>query len=146
MSQDMTLWTLVGKIAKDIPFNKDRIEHLLNVKLAIKEQSSEYYTFWDGESKMSVNAVRIKSAFLRLNNKLGGTNEMLLLNLEGKCIAKAEILQHYPNITLFEMPRGRSLDEVTTYVTGDMGWGDISFSFAERNPACLSRVGFHTKE
>jgi hypothetical protein len=70
---------------------------------------------------------------------------MLLLKVEGKCITKAELLQHFPNTTLFDMPRGRSLDEETSY-TAEMEWGKMGFGFAERNPTCLSSVGFHTKE
>jgi hypothetical protein len=145
MNQDMTLWTLIEKIAKSIPPNRDRVEHLLNVKLAIEEQYNEYCTFWKGESKMSVNAVQITSALLRLNNKHAGKDEMLWLTVEGKCVSKAEVFQRFPNMHIVNAPTGHSINEETTYAS-ERVWGDISFGFAERNPTCLSSVGFHTKE
>ena len=51
------------------------------------------------------------------------------------------IATKYGNLTLTEAPRGRSPDEETKY-EAKTGWGRLVFGFAERNPDCLSSVGF----
>jgi hypothetical protein len=64
---------------------------------------------------------------------------MLVLRLGGACINLPELKQQHDNLQITEIPRGRSLEESTTY-TASKSWGEIDFGFQEKKPDCLAYV------
>ena len=64
----------------------------------------------------------------------------LTLNIVDSCIKLEEVKQRY-NLQMLGSPRGRSLEEKTTY-GATTSWGRLVFGFAERNRDCLASVGF----
>ena len=68
----------------------------------------------------------------------------LALIVGGTCIGLDAVRARYGALTVTDRPRGRSWNEVTSYTT-IQPWGELSFSFAQRNPDYLSSVAFAPK-
>jgi hypothetical protein len=68
----------------------------------------------------------------------------VLDNLNGECISLDTVRSRYGNLKITDFPRGRSLDEATSYSTFP-AWGKLSFGFTERNPDCLAYVVINPK-
>ena len=145
MNQPMTIWALIEKIGSSPSFKKEQIEHLLNAKLSIGSQN-DYYTFWEGKSALSLAGdAKITSVDLGLSNPDGEAHAMLTIKTAGACITRHETQAHFPSMQVTGAPRGRSLDDETTF-TGHATWGNVTLGFAERNRDCLSSVGFEIKK
>lgn len=86
--------------------------------------------------------VEIESIELRVG-KDKANSRLMVLKLAGNCIRKADVLGRNDDLAMTDHPRGRSLDEETSYSV-EKPWGKLSFGFAERSPDCLRSVVFDT--
>ncbi|RZM32070.1 MAG: hypothetical protein EOP67_29680 [Sphingomonas sp.] len=66
---------------------------------------------------------------------------LLVLDLSGPCVHRAEIEARYGRLNLSQAPRGESLDEEASWSHREP-WGELSFGFTERKPDCLRSVVF----
>ncbi|MGV2288491.1 hypothetical protein AAHK20_07220 [Trinickia sp. YCB016] len=146
---DMTLWQTIEVPVQQIPFTKTKVESVLSVGLDDKDTSNvaikntAFAFFVGGPIKLSDDVV-IGNVDLRIRHKEGHPG-FLVLNLAGSCIGLDAVRAHYGDLKITDFPRGRSLDEVTSHTTA-LEWGELSFSFKERNPDCLSSIAFAPRE
>ncbi|QHM76798.1 hypothetical protein [Mixta tenebrionis] len=78
---------------------------------------------------------------LRLSKAPDGVKPFLSFSWRGECFSLDTIKQHYPQLGLTGVPRGRSENEMTSYTTpADKDKQTITFSFKANKPDCLSRV------
>lgn len=70
---------------------------------------------------------------------------LLVLNLSGPCVTRADLEPRFGPLTLTEVPRGESLDEEAHWSRRER-WGKLSFGFSSRSPNCLSSVVFTLSE
>lgn len=137
----MTLWQAIDALAAQVPFSKEKVESAIPTRLRDTEApGSEVFRFFDGTPVQLGDGVEVSQIDLRIKRE-GSHPGFLVLNLTGHCVSLDEVRQRYKNLQIFGVPTGRSLDEATSYSTA-LGWGQLSFGFRERNPACLGYVVF----
>ena len=140
----LTPWQAIAQLSQQIPFTKEGVENVLAAKLTLTAvQGNEYFWFYESDSIALAGGASFK-ADLRIKRE-GVHPGFLVINLSGSCITLAEVRSHYEGLQITDHPRGRSLDEVTSY-TAALSWGALSFSFKERQPDCLSSVAFEPKK
>lgn len=140
----MTLWQAIGALARQVPFSQAKLENTLGTRLS-EASRNEYTIFLKNESPITMTEDgRIAQVDLRLGMKHGAPG-FLVLNLDGGCISLDAVRAHYRDLRITDTPRGHSLDEVTSH-SASLPWGELSFSFKERNPNCLSSVAFDPKK
>ncbi len=136
-----TIWQTIEALIGSVPFSKDKVERELGIRLVDTEASgSDLFQFLEGGPVQLAEGVGIQEVDLRLKRE-GPHPGFLVLELEGRGISFDEVLRHYAELRLTGVPRGRSLDEHTSY-TAKLDWGELSFGFGESNPACLAYVAF----
>lgn len=133
----MTLWKLIESLSQQVPFTREKIEYILAASLPEREQNEHIISF-HGKDIQLADQVVISNIELRLNEKRP-TPGFLVIDINGKCISLQQLQSHYGMLEITEAPRGRSLDEATTY-SASFSWGALSFGFKESNPQCLSFV------
>lgn len=135
----LDLWTVIDYLPTRLPFSTDKIESALNVVLA-KDSENEYFSFYKAQDLALSNGVVIESIDLRIKKEQPHPG-FLVIQLAGACVPRAEVLRRYEGLDITDHPRGRSLDEQTSYSRREV-WGKLSFGFAERSPDCLRSVVF----
>jgi hypothetical protein len=138
-AKNMTLWQAIDALEQQIPFTKAKIERLFSTTL-IEKNRSTHTTFFEGSTAEIEPDGLIVQIDLRLGNEANDPG-FLVFDISGTCIKLDQVRSHYGEMQITDMPRGHSLDEVTSY-TAKRPWGELSFSFAERNPDCLASIAF----
>ncbi|MBN3745502.1 hypothetical protein G3N96_08645 [Burkholderia sp. Se-20373] len=142
----LSLWQVIDQIGAHQPIRREPVEHLLHAKLARSESSNEYFTFWSNDDGAPIkldDGTQIERVVLRTSNE-GGAQGALTLTLSGHCVGRDEVKAHFAGMRIAGTPTGRSPNEETTF-RSETPWGELVFGFAERNPDCLSSVGFGEK-
>jgi hypothetical protein len=67
---------------------------------------------------------------------------LLILKLTGPCLNQAQAQNRYGPLKLTDVPRGKSLDEETSFAR-TYPWGTLSFGFPERNRDCAATVVYN---
>lgn len=135
------LWTLVDDLPTKVPLERDTLQTHLGVVL--REKGSNAYTdMYEGGPVHLKGEVEIESIDLRVS-KDKANSRLMVLKLAGNCVRKTDVLGRHHDLAITDHPRGRSLDEETSYSV-EKPWGKLSFGFAERSPDCLRSVVFHT--
>ncbi|API73570.1 hypothetical protein [Ralstonia pseudosolanacearum] len=140
----MTLWQAIDALAMQIPFSKAKVETALGTRMS-EVRRNAYTVFLQNEHPVMLTGDgRIAQVDLRLGMEQGDPGFMVL-NLDGGCIGLDTVRAHYRELKITDTPRGHSLDEVTSH-SASLSWGELSFSFKERNPNCLASVAFDPKK
>jgi hypothetical protein len=121
--------------------SKASVEQLLGVKLVTLPGNDAFNLYKGGAGKL--DGMAVTAVDFREPKAGGGATAGPLLNLKvaGKCLKRADLEAKYGKMKLTGSPRGRSLDEESSWSLIEP-WGRLSFGFAERNPDCLSSVTF----
>jgi len=137
----MSIWQLVSAIEVDMPLSVAKVERMIGVKLNEIERSDHYVIFGADENVLATDFT-VSNVRLMLRSSLHFDDKSAFgFEIEGKCIPRSEIEQHYGELRLIQAPRGRSLDETAVWAS-ERPWGILSFAFKERTPDCLFRVSF----
>lgn len=137
----MTLWQSIDALAAQLPFSIQKVGRTLSTTLSdTHAEGGTVFQFFEGTPVRLADGTELARIDLRIKRE-DASQGFLVLELKGRCVPMAELRQHYPALEIAGVPRGRSLDESTTF-TATSGWGRLSFGFAERNPGCLAFVAF----
>jgi len=140
-TKNMTLWQAIETLAQQIPFTKAKIEGFLSTVLTETDNTgNDVFQFYKSNRIELGDGVEISNVDLRIKRH-GPHPGFMVLDINGTCIKLDQVRSHYGEMQITDMPRGHSLDEVTSY-TAKRPWGELSFSFAERNPVCLASIAF----
>jgi hypothetical protein len=135
-----SIWNLIDDIQTQSSLTLAHVEKTLVQTLAHDTRhSNEYFKFYKGQSIQFAGEVKVSTIDLRLPQQGAQSPGMLLMYLEGKCITMPQLKQQYENLKITEIPRGKSLEEATTY-TANNSWGEIDFGFQMKKPDCLAYV------
>lgn len=134
---------LVERFSAAAPIDRHRAERILGVPLHHRD-STKTQAIWQARD--------IRSGPLTLAVELresvagsGGTpGALLAIDVTSGCVHAEDVAAHYKPWTLTDIPRGRSLDEQTSW-SREERWGRLSFGFAERRPECLASIVFEAK-
>ncbi len=143
----LNLWQVIDQIGARQPIRREPVEQLLHTKLVSSDASNPYFTFWNNHADGPIalhDGTQIKGVELRTGNDDASAPGALTLTLAGTCVSRQDVKARFAGITLTGAPTGQSLDEETTFST-PTSWGELVFGFAERNPDCLSSIGFGAK-
>ena len=136
-----TLWQAIDALTHQLPFSKANVERLLSVRLSeTKEGGNDVFQIYKSDPVTLPDGVVIENVDLRIR-RVGPDPGFLVLDTGGRCIKIDDVRTHYASLSVTDRPRGRSLDEVTSY-TASLPWGRLSFGFKERNRQCLASVAF----
>ena len=136
-TRQMTLWQLIDALAQQVPFSKIKVETVLATDLH-EIRRTNHTAFFQGGGVELAQACKVARIDLRLGTEPKDPG-FLVLDIEGVCIRIEDLRERYNTLDLTETPRGRSLDESTTYSVVKP-WGKLSFGFKERKPDCLAQV------
>lgn len=137
----MTLWQAIDALAAQIPFSAQKVGHTLSTTFNDTHAAGgDVFQFFEGAPVRLADGTELSRIDLRIKRE-GPHPGFLVLDLQGRCVPLAEVRQHHGALEITDVPRGRSLDESTSY-TATLGWGRLSFGFTERNPDCLAHVAF----
>ncbi|HEY4145140.1 hypothetical protein [Pinirhizobacter sp.] len=65
------------------------------------------------------------------------------MDLMGRCISRGEVLRHYPDLQLTQVPRPHDPPGTTRTVWSAFGeWGEMMFAFTGSTPNCLEGISF----
>ncbi|WP_332403707.1 hypothetical protein [Burkholderia ubonensis] len=142
---DLTLWQAIDTLAQQIPFSTAKIAHVLETQFRESDiGGNDVFQFFKSAPIPLSDGVVIETVDLRIKRH-GAHPGFMVLWLSGSCVGLDKVREHYGNVKITDTPRGHSLDEVTSHTTA-LQWGELSFSFKERNPKCLSSVAFAPKK
>ena len=132
-----TLWTLIDALAEQPSLAPDKVKLTIPVEF-VEKKRNPYFAFFDGGHFDLADQVEIENVELR-TNLADEARGLLVLGVAGTCLSVEQLRARYPELAVTDHPRGRSLEEETTYSI-QLPWGQLSFGFKERNPACLATV------
>ncbi len=145
MATQMTVWQALEAITQQMPLSKSKVESLFATQFVESDNTgNEAFHFYKSGRVALSSDVAIATIDLRIK-RAGGHPGFLALQLEGACISLDEVREKYSKLEITDVPRGRSLDDVTSH-TAALTWGELSFSFKERRPQCLSSITFDPKK
>ena len=137
----LTLWQTIETLAVQLPFSTQNVGRTLSTTLSdTLAAGGNVFQFFEGSPVRLADGTELARIDLRIKRE-DASRGFLVLELKGRCVPLAEVRQHYAALDITDVPRGRSLDEATTF-TAMPGWGRLSFGFTERNPDCLAFVAF----
>ncbi|TQI80065.1 hypothetical protein FHU10_5083 [Serratia fonticola] len=139
-------WQFVNNIKTQLPKGLSYVTHIFNNPFVVQAENDVFTSYENKEFLLDgkVNIENIEARVFRKNNKVP---YLLTFQVHGACITLAELKQHYTDLTITDIPRGRSLDEETTYSTPRYdNRVKLAFGFAEKNPNCLRSVVFSIDE
>jgi hypothetical protein len=137
----LTLWQTIETLAVQLPFSTQNVGRTLSTTFSdTLAAGGNLFQFFEGSPVRLADGTELARIDLRIKRE-DASRGFLVLELKGRCVPLAEVRQHYAALDITDVPRGRSLDEATTF-TVTPGWGRLSFGFTERNPDCLAFVAF----
>ncbi|MGL4861074.1 MAG: hypothetical protein ACRC5A_15360 [Enterobacteriaceae bacterium] len=135
-----SIWSLITHLSSALSDPSWKPEQLLSVPLILQNEN-EYYTIYESEGFPLTDEVSVEKTHLRRKGAPDYEMILFIINLAGKGITLQEIKQHYPKLSITDIPRGRSIYEVTSYSSEpDQHGRVISFNFEERSPEQLKSV------
>lgn len=139
--QQVSLWELVSSVEQQMPLTISKVESLLGERFQQTDQTPAYVLLASKGTPLR-DGLTVARATLMLRPSLQFEDKSgLALELEGACVSLAQVRERFGELRLIQSPRGRSLDEATAWAV-QRPWGHLTFSFTERQPDCLSQVGF----
>lgn len=136
-TQTYTLWSLLDALGEQPSLAPDKVRLTLPVDF-VEKKRNPHFAFYDGGHLGLADQVEIDKVELRTNLS-DEARGLLVLDLAGTCLSIEQLRARYPGLAITDHPRGRSLDEETTYSV-QQPWGQLSFGFKERKPECLATV------
>jgi len=144
-----TLWQTIDLLVEQIRFRRTNVEGVLDVTLFDSDPRQfviqPSFQSLEGGPVRLADGVVMESIDLRVRPERASHPGFLGLRVAGTCIRLDVVRARYGTLSITDYPRGRSWDEVTSHTT-IQPWGRLSFSFAERNPDCLSSVVLRPKD
>lgn len=141
--ESINLWRLIDKLGHQLSLPHPKLDTLIPQPLDNYDEN-KYVKFYRASEFSISQDIKVTQLTFRTQKSSGNKIVLLSIDLSGHCIELNTVKKHYPNLTFSDFPRGHSLDEVTSLTTPPDEHGKtITFSFAERNPDCLSKVTFN---
>lgn len=110
------------------------------------DNQNEYVNFYQSNAVLLDDGSQINDIDVRLRRIPKEQSAFISFSLKGQCVTLAQVRQHYSPLKITDTPRGHSVYEVTSYTAMLNDDQDVSFSFAEINPKCLSGVVIDHRE
>lgn len=109
------------------------------LSLTLNNQN-EYVNFYQADAVLLDDGNQIDDIDVRLRRIPKEQSAFISFSFKGQCITLAQVRQHYSSLKITDTPRGHSLYEVTSHTAAVGNGQEVTFSFAEIHPDCLSRV------
>ncbi|MGK9176042.1 hypothetical protein KXR87_22995 [Yokenella regensburgei] len=110
-------------------------------------KQNEYTQFYQAATVELKDGSTVADIDVRLSKDRSGQGPFLSFIWFGHCISLDTVKKHYPELQITDVPRGRSVNEVTSHTTpADKQGQEITFSFTESQPDCLHSVVISSKD
>lgn len=132
------LWRLVETMLTAVKSNGQAVIDAWpsNVSLDGSRQDTHWKTI-DGGSFVVGQHLKVSMSEVRIRNSDGRST--VSLELEGACIAPADVVRAFPDADFSAYPQPESPDP-THYFVADRGEAKALFQFGERGPECLRAI------
>ncbi|AYM89876.1 hypothetical protein D9980_04365 [Serratia sp. 3ACOL1] len=143
----INFWRFVNSVKVQLPEGLAQIAHFFNGAFVVEDENDVFISYKNKNFMLDgkVNIENIGAKVFRKNNK--NAPYLLTLQVSGICITLPEVKQHYSDLTITDVPRGRSLEEETSYTTVRYSNNvKLSFGFAEKKPDCLRSIVFSVEQ
>jgi len=135
--QNTTLWQLIEAVGGYPSLDPTALAAVLPVTFTPTTRNA-HFAMHEATGVLLADGAEITHVELRTSLQ-SAERGLVVLNVSGACIDKDLMRQHYPDVALSNVPRGRSMNEQTGFAT-QQPWGKLSFGFKESNRDCLARV------
>lgn len=135
------LLQIIYDIEYSVPIKKDKIESIFDGKMILQSSGNKYYTFWSMRPERAVKGITFEEISISVKNHDDFDPGAITLKILKPCFSLPELKTYFKNLQWVGTPRGHSLDEEVTF-TQELQWAQMVIGFAERNPDCLSSIGF----
>ena len=144
--QNKNMWSFIPQLSASL--KSLSVKNLAQFPLALTlETQNDYINVYHASSIKLEDDAKITDIELRVSKSSGDVAPFLSFSPDSKCTTLNDVRKHYPGVKLSDYPRGQSENEVTSYSSPpDMDGQVITFSFAVKNPDCLSKVIITAKE
>lgn len=144
--QNKEIWSFITQLSASL--KSLSVGHLNQFPLELTLQTlNDYINVYQTNSVKMEDEGKITDIELRVSKSSGGMAPFLSFSPDGKCTTLDDVRKPYPCIKLSDYPRGQSENDVTSYTSHpDLDGQVITFSFAVKNPDCLSKVIITAKE
>jgi hypothetical protein len=123
------------------PASPDKAQTALGVTLTAAPGSGPFRQY-KGRVEPGPDGRSIDVEYRMPQTAAASAGPLLILKLDGPCLAKAEVQNRYGPLQITDVPRGKSLDEEASF-SRTYAWGTLSFGFAERNRDCLRTIVYN---
>lgn len=139
----VNLWYLVDNIKVTLPEGFTQLAYLFDSPFIFQNENDVFTTYKNKNFMLegNISVEDIEARIFRKNND--AIPYLLTFKISGACVNLAELKNHYADLMMADVPRGRSLAEETVYSTyTDDNHIKLAFGFAEKKPECLRSVVF----
>ncbi|WP_354690869.1 hypothetical protein [Phytobacter sp. RSE-02] len=136
--QNEDLWQFISHLSTSV--KTVNVNTINRFALPVTEVSqNDNFVFYTSDAVKLASGATLSAFDLRVNKK---TNSKVLFAFDyaGQCVSLGEVRQHYAKMDITDTPRGHSVHEVTSHTAAIGDGQEVTFSFAETNPDCLSSV------
>ena len=144
--QNKNMWSFIPQLSASL--KSLSVKDLTEFPLALTlETQNDYINIYQANSIKLEDDAKMTDIELRVSKSPRGIAPFLSFSSVGRCTTLDDVRKHYPGVKLSDYPRGQSENEVTSYSSPpDVDGQVITFSFAVKNPDCLSKVIIAAKE
>lgn len=144
--QNKDMWSFIPQLSASL--KSLSVKDLTQFPLALTlETQNDYINIYQANSIKLEDDAKMTDIELRVSKSPRGSAPFLSFSSVGRCTTLDDVRKHYPGVKLSDYPRGQSENEVTSYLSPpDVDGQVITFSFAVKNPDCLSKVIIAAKE
>lgn len=135
------LLKIIEDVERSVPIRKEKIESIFGSGMKLAPSSNESFKFWDMHPNQLVRGIEFREITISTKNNDNSDPGMITMKIAHPCFSLVEMRVHFRNLKLVGTPHGHSLDEERTYEQ-ELPWARMVIGFAERNPDCMSSIGF----
>lgn len=138
-------WIFIDAIAHDLPFRKDKLERLLDVRL-VRETENAYFIMYSLERRgRGPHPVRITAIDLRVKTGNPDHPGFLVLEIAGPQVGIREVTSHCPGGSITPPPPGNLSDDPEYSFATREPWGLLMFGISSKTDIVKS-IAFHPGE
>jgi hypothetical protein len=131
----------IDAVARTNLRDQAQLEALLRQPMRLTDEN-RFYRFYKLDALQIDASMRATDVELREPRPgTGASSALLTMAVAGDCLQIDDLNARFPGLALFEVPRGRSPDELVSYEVR-VSETSVRLGFNQESPSCLTNVTF----
>lgn len=139
---DMTLkplWLFAGQLKNSIGHDAAVLDSIFETPVV--RSNPDFADRLTAGSFTLDGGVKIQNIVIRLNHNQASKVYIISFDIGGVCILRRDVQKKWPELELFEVPRGHYKNATFSWVTPvDKNGNGIGFGFPQLTPSCLKNM------